>query len=65
MINYIDSTDKNLEAGSRFLNDYTAEEIAALKEKWKAEENRLKTADICGFNSDQSVKEFLSKGLLI
>jgi hypothetical protein len=55
MNNYIDSPGKSLEAVSRFLSDYTAEELAALKEKWKAEENRLKNADICGFDSAENV----------
>src|SRR5437588_4303258 len=55
MINYIDLPGKSLEAKSGFLSDYTAEEIAALKEKWEAEENRLENADICGFDSAENV----------
>src|SRR5204863_8051950 len=54
MNNYIDSPGKSLEAVSRFLSDYTAEELAVLFEKWDAEENRLKNADICGFESTES-----------
>src|SRR5882762_5797857 len=52
MNNYTYSDDKNLDSGPRFLNDYTADEFAVLEEKWKAEENRLKNADICGFNDN-------------
>jgi hypothetical protein len=55
MINYIDLPGKSLEAKSGFLSDYTAEEIAVLKEKWEAEENRLENADICGFDSAENV----------
>jgi hypothetical protein len=55
MINYIDLSGKSLEAKSGFLSDYTAEEIAVLKEKWEAEENRLENADICGFDSAENV----------
>lgn len=55
MVNYIDLPGKSLEAKSGFLNDYTAEELTALKEKWKAEENRLENADICGFESAENV----------
>src|SRR5579863_2182380 len=52
MNNYIDLSNKSLESEPRFLNDYTAENIAVLEEKWKSEENRLKNADICGFNDN-------------
>jgi hypothetical protein len=52
MNNYTRFTDKSLDTESRFSSNYTAEELAALKEKWKIEENRLKTADICGFSSN-------------
>jgi hypothetical protein len=60
MINYTNTDGKNLDS-PRFLDDYTADELAVLKEKWKDEENRLKTADICGFNSGQDAKEVISK----
>src|SRR5207302_1711014 len=55
MNNYTYSNDKNLEGGPRFSNDYTADEFAVLVEKWEVEENRLKNADICGFNDADNV----------
>src|ERR1041385_3097128 len=55
MNNYIDLPGKSLEARSGFLSDYTVEELTALREKWETEENRLKSSDICGFDSTENV----------
>lgn len=55
MSNYTDLFGKSLDSGSRFLDSYTIDELRALEEKWREEENRLKNADICGFNSTENI----------
>jgi hypothetical protein len=61
MNNYTDSQEKNL-ASSQFASSYfTADELRALKEKWKAEENRLNNSNICGFDENIGAKEVFTK----
>lgn len=55
MINYIDSSSKSLDVMPRFSDRYSPEELAALIEKWEAEEKRLKDVDIYGFNDPGNV----------
>jgi hypothetical protein len=61
MIDYTYSQEKNL-ASSQFASSYyTADELRALKEKWREEENRLKNLDICGFDENLGTKEVSTK----
>ena len=61
MTDYTYSEERSL-ASSQFASSYyTAEELRALKEKWKEEENRLKNLDIYGFDENLGAKEVCSK----
>lgn len=61
VIDYTYSQEKNLASCQFALSYYTADELRALKEKWKAEEKRLNNANICGFNENLGAKEVSTK----
>jgi len=61
MIDYTYSQERSLASCQFASSYYTPEELRALKEKWKEEENRLKNSDICGFSENIGVKEVSTK----
>src|SRR4051794_33867532 len=61
VIDYTHSQEKNLASSQLASSYYTVDELRALKEKWKEEENRLNNSNICGFNENLGAKEVSTK----
>jgi len=61
MIDYTYSQERSLASCQFASSYYTPEELRALKEKWKEEENRLNNSNICGFDENLGAKEVSTK----